>query len=105
MRGTSLSRATNAVVGCIMWALALASTASATPVIRSATVSYANNTITITGTGFGADAKGTLGAVALQTLSATQLQIVAAFPTNANPSSFVPGSYLLYVTFSNQLPV
>jgi collagen triple helix repeat protein len=105
MRGASLSRATTAVVGSIICVPALASTASATPVIRSATVGYANNTITITGTGFGADAKATLGTVALQTLSATQLQIVAAFPTNANLSSLVPGSYLLYLTFSNQLPV
>jgi hypothetical protein len=76
------------------------------PLVISATVDYAHNTLTINGQNFGSSPKVTLDAIGFPTtgnpISGTQ--IVANFPSDRAPSSFTPGIYFLTVTFKNQLP-
>jgi hypothetical protein len=73
------------------------------PVI-SATVDYTHNTLTISGQNFGSNPTVTLDALSFPTQSSASSQIVANFPSGKAPSSFVPGTYFLTVTFKNQLP-
>jgi hypothetical protein len=73
------------------------------PVINSAVVDYGHNTLTVSGTNFGSSPKITLGGVTLAAQSATATKIVANFPSTALPSSFVPGTYFLQITFSSGL--
>jgi hypothetical protein len=78
--------------------------ANAIPLISSSTVDYANNTLIINGSGFGANPRATLANTTLTTQSASTTKIVAAFPASAPASSFASGSYGLVVTFSNTIP-
>jgi hypothetical protein len=73
------------------------------PIINSTTVNYGNNTLTVSGTGFGLSPTIKLGSVTLTAQTATATQIVAAFPTASPPSGFLPGTYFLNITFSNRL--
>jgi hypothetical protein len=83
-----------------------AARAAGLPLVISATVDYAHNTLTISGQNFGSNPSVTLDAMAFQTQSSasTGTQIVANFPSGKAPSSFTPGTYFLTVTFKNQLP-
>ena len=72
--------------------------------INSATVDYTTNTLIIKGTGFGSNPHATVSSVTLNIQSSNATQIVAAFPNNALPASFVPGTYFLTITFGNALP-
>ncbi len=88
-----------------LFCLALLSTAGhaqiGLPVISSAVVDYGHNTLTVSGTNFGSSPKVMLGGVTLTAQSATATKIVATFPSTALPSSFVPGTYFLQITYSN----
>jgi hypothetical protein len=79
--------------------------AAGLPLVISATVDYAHNTLTITGQNFGSSPSVTLDSLAFpaQTPSSSS-QIVANFPSGKAPGSFTPGTYFLTVTFRNQLP-
>ena len=74
------------------------------PVVNGVTVNYAHQTLTIQGQHFGSAPVVTLNDLKLPTLSAASNQIVAGFPAGNPPLSFAPGSYLLLVTYKNQLP-
>jgi hypothetical protein len=74
------------------------------PLVISATVDYAHSTLTINGQSFGSNPAVTLDSLAFPTQSSASTKIVAAFPSGRAPSSFVPGTYFLTVTFKNQLP-
>jgi Protein of unknown function (DUF1566)/Collagen triple helix repeat (20 copies) len=74
------------------------------PVVISATVDYSHNTLTINGQNFGSAPAVKLDALAFATASSGSGQIVANFPSGKAPSSFIPGTYFLTVTFKNQLP-
>jgi hypothetical protein len=82
-----------------------ASQALGLPLVISATVDYSHNTLTITGQNFGSNPAVTFDALAFPTQVPTSgSQIVASFPSSRAPGSFTPGTYLLTVTFKNQLP-
>jgi Collagen triple helix repeat (20 copies) len=105
MRSNCFPRVRNAaVISAFLWLGLAAPLVHAVAVVNSATVDYTSNTLTIKGTGFGSNPVETLGIVALKTQSSTSTQIVASFPPNALPSSFIPGSYFLTISFSNVLP-
>jgi hypothetical protein len=70
------------------------------PIIESTAVNYVNNTLTVTGTGFGASPRVTLGTTVLTTRNYSATSIAAAFPSGSPPSSFTPGDYLLTITFN-----
>jgi hypothetical protein len=94
------------VLGICHGLLLLGLTASAAhaqfvPIINSAVVDYTKKTITLTGTSFGLSPAVNFDAMALTVQTATTTQIVAAFPAASPPSSFTPGTYFLYVKFSN----
>jgi Protein of unknown function (DUF1566)/Collagen triple helix repeat (20 copies) len=74
------------------------------PLVISATVDYSHNTLTISGQNFGTVSAVTLDSLAFTATSSTPNQIVANFPSGKAPSSFIPGTYFLTVTFRNQLP-
>jgi Protein of unknown function (DUF1566)/Collagen triple helix repeat (20 copies) len=74
------------------------------PVVISATVDYSHNTLTINGQNFGSAPAVKLDALAFATATSGTSQIVANFPSGKAPSSFIPGTYFLTVTFKNQLP-
>ena len=74
------------------------------PLVISATVDYAHNTLTINGQNFGGNPAVTLDSLAFPTQSSAINQIVANFPSGKAPSSFLPGTYFLTVLFKNQLP-
>jgi Protein of unknown function (DUF1566)/Collagen triple helix repeat (20 copies) len=74
------------------------------PLVISATVDYTHNTLTISGQNFGTVSAVTLDSLAFTATSSTPNQIVANFPSGKAPSSFIPGTYFLTVTFRNQLP-
>lgn len=79
--------------------------AAGLPLVISATVDYANNTLTITGLNFGSNPTVMLDALTFPTQGIpSSAQIVANFPTGKAPSSFTPGTYFLTVIFKNQLP-
>lgn len=78
--------------------------AAGLPLVISATVSYTQNTLTITGQNFGSNPTVTLDSLTFPTQSTASSQIVADFPNSSPPSSFMPGTYFLTVTFKNQLP-
>jgi hypothetical protein len=88
-----------------LFCLALLSTAGhaqiGLPVISSAVVDYSRNTLTVSGTNFGSSPKVTLGGVTLTAQTATATRIVANFPSTALPSSFIPGTYFLQITYSS----
>ncbi|MBI4481150.1 MAG: IPT/TIG domain-containing protein [Acidobacteria bacterium] len=66
-------------------------------VIASATLNFANNTITISGSNFKPDPVVRFGTVDLLVSSSNPSQIVAAFPAGSPASSLSPGTYLLSV--------
>jgi len=67
------------------------------PIVFGATVDTKANTLTLTGTHFGASPTVTLGGVLpLAVLSSNSTQIVTDLP-----ASLAPGSYLLFLQFSN----
>jgi hypothetical protein len=80
------------------------SQAGGLPLVISATVDYTHNTLTINGQNFGSSPNVTLDALAFTATSSSPNQIVANFPSGKVPSSFIPGTYFLTVTFRNQLP-
>jgi hypothetical protein len=82
-----------------------ASQAIGLPLVVSATIDYTHNTLTISGQNFGSNPAVTLDSMAFpaQTPS-SNAQIVANFPSGRAPSTFIPGTYFLTVTFKNQLP-
>jgi Protein of unknown function (DUF1566)/Collagen triple helix repeat (20 copies) len=83
----------------------LGARAGGLPLVISATVDTKLNTLTITGRNFGSSPSVTLDALAFPAQSpSSSSQIVANFPSGKTPSSFVPGTYFLTVTFRNQLP-
>jgi hypothetical protein len=84
--------------------ISVGSQAAGLPLVISATVDYSHNTLTISGQNFGSNPTVTLDALAFSTQSSGSSQIVANFPSGKVPASFVPGTYLLTVTFKNQLP-
>jgi hypothetical protein len=81
--------------------LTSAAQAQSFPLINSATIDYTTKTITIAGTNFGSSPAVTFDAMALTVQTATNTQIVAAFPSASPPSSFTPGTYFLNIRFSN----
>jgi outer membrane lipoprotein-sorting protein len=81
-----------------------ATQAGGLPLVISATVDYAHNTLTISGQNFGSGPTVTLDALAFPTQASASSQIVANFPSSRAPSSFTPGTYFLTLTFKNQLP-
>jgi hypothetical protein len=78
--------------------------AAGLPIVISATVDYAHNTLTITGQNFGSSPTVMLDSMTFPTMTSASKQIVADFPNTSPPSSFTPGTYFLTVTFRNQLP-
>ena len=79
--------------------------AAGLPLVISATVDYTHNTLTISGQNFGASPTVTLDALTFPAQSpSSSTQIVANFPSGKAPASFTPGTYILTVTFKNQLP-
>jgi hypothetical protein len=81
------------------------SRAAGLPLIGSATVDYSHNTLTISGQNFGSNPAVTLDSLVFPAqMPSSSSQIVASFPSGKVPSSFIPGTYFLTVTFKNQLP-
>jgi Protein of unknown function (DUF1566)/Collagen triple helix repeat (20 copies) len=82
--------------------------AAGLPIVISATVDYAHNTLTISGQNFGSSPAVTLDALTFPTQgnasTSSGTQVVASFPSGRAPLSFTPGTYFLTVTFKNQLP-
>jgi hypothetical protein len=79
--------------------------AAGLPLVISATVDYTHNTLTISGQNFGSNPAVTLDSMAFPAqIPSSSSQIVANFPAAKTPSSFIPGTYFLTVTFKNQLP-
>jgi hypothetical protein len=78
--------------------------AAGLPLVISATVDYIHGTLTINGQNFGSSPIVTLDALTFPTQSAAGKQIVANFPSDRAPSSFIPGTYFLTLQFRNQLP-
>ena len=90
------------LMGTIVFAVVLLARAygqvpPAQQVIASATLNFANNTITISGSNFRPDPVVRFGTVDLSVVSSTPSQIVAAFPAGSPASSLAPGTYLLSV--------
>lgn len=74
--------------------LSLPSQAAGLPLVISATVDYAHNTLTISGQNFGNNPAVTLDALAFPSQSpSSSSQIVANFPSGKAASSFTPGTY------------
>ncbi len=71
------------------------------PSLASAQVDYAHNTLIAFGANFGVSPKVSLGTVTLNVQSATDREIVAAFPAASALSRFVPGTYVLKILFSD----
>ena len=92
-----------AVIAAFGFAVAPAR-AAGLPLIVGATVDYTGNTITINGQNFGGSPNVTLDGKAFRTASIATSQIVADFPNGTPASSFTPGTYLLTITYKNQLP-
>jgi hypothetical protein len=78
--------------------------AAGLPLVISATVDYTHATLTINGQNFGSSPIVTLDALTFPTQTAASKQIVANFPSDRAPSSFIPGTYFLTLQFKNQLP-
>jgi Collagen triple helix repeat (20 copies) len=87
-----------------MGAMSAPANAQSFPLVVSATVDYHHRTLTISGKNFGKSPLVTLDAIAFQTKSSAANQVVANFPFDKAPSSFVPGTYFLTLVFKNQLP-
>jgi Protein of unknown function (DUF1566)/Collagen triple helix repeat (20 copies) len=95
------------VIAGVITLLGIASSpaqAAGLPLVISATVDYAHNTLTLSGQNFGNNPTVTLDALAFPTQSSASNQIVANFPSGKAPSSFTPGTYFLTVQFRNQFP-
>jgi hypothetical protein len=88
----------------LMGALSPAAQAAGLPLIVSATVDYTHNTLIISGRNFGSAPMVTLDSITFPTQSSAGSQVVASFPADKAPSSFVPGTYFLTLLFRNQLP-
>ena len=78
--------------------------AAGLPLVISATVDYAHGTLTVSGQNFGTNPTVMLDSLAFPVQSPGSGQIVAGFPVNRAPSTFVPGTYFLTLQFKNQLP-
>jgi hypothetical protein len=88
----------------LMGAVSTPAKAQSFPLVVSATVDYNHKTLTISGKNFGKSPIVTLDAIAFQTKSSAVNQVVANFPSDKAPSSFLPGTYFLTLVFKNQLP-
>src|ERR1700733_325602 len=78
--------------------------ASGFPLVLNTTVNSSSGTLTINGQNFGSNPVVTLNNASFQILQPGSSQIVAAFPSDKPLSTFTPGTYLLTLTFKNQLP-
>ena len=67
--------------------------------IDNAIVGYCQGTLTIFGMNFGASPQVRVGPVRLEVRSVNSRQVVAAFPGDAMPATFTPGTYLLTISF------
>ena len=88
----------------LMGALSSPAQSAGLPLIVSATVDYTHKTLVISGSNFGSAPMVTLDSITFPTQSSAGTQIVASFPNDKAPSSFVPGTYFLTLLFRNQLP-
>jgi hypothetical protein len=88
----------------LMGVLTAPAKAEGLPLVVSATVDYNHKTLTISGKHFGKSPIVTLDAITFQTSSSAGNQVVAKFPSDKAPSSFLPGTYFLTLVFKNQLP-
>ena len=78
--------------------------AAGLPLITSATVDYTHGTLTVSGQNFGSNPTLMLDSQPFPVQSPGSGQIVANFPMNRAPSTFVPGTYFMTLQFKNQLP-
>ena len=101
--GLTLHRALVAT-GLVFLAYAQPVTAAGLPVVNSSTVDYAQRALTINGVNFGTGPVVTLNSQSFPVLNSTSTQVVASFPPGYPPSSFVPGTYFLTLSYRNQLP-
>jgi hypothetical protein len=92
------------ILSALLGVLSSGSEAAGLPLVISATVDYAHNTLTISGQNFGISPAVTLDSLGFIPQSSSGSQIVANFPSGKAPASFTPGTYFLTVTFKNQLP-
>ena len=74
------------------------------PLVLNTTVNSSSGTLTINGQNFGSNPVVTLNNSSFPILQPGPSQIVAAFPSDKPLSTFTPGTYLLTLTFKNQLP-
>jgi len=88
----------------LMGALSSPAQSAGLPLIVSATVDYTHKTLVISGKNFGSAPMVTLDSITFPTQSSAGSQVVASFPADQAPSSFVPGTYFLTLLFRNQLP-
>jgi hypothetical protein len=88
----------------LMGALSPPAQSAGLPLIVSATVDYTHKTLVISGRNFGSAPMVTLDSITFPTQSSAGSQVVASFPADKAPSSFVPGTYFLTLLFRNQLP-
>jgi Protein of unknown function (DUF1566)/Collagen triple helix repeat (20 copies) len=75
------------------------------PVVLSTAVNSSSGTLTINGQNFGTGAAVTMNTTSFPITLSGANQILAAFPADKPVSTFTPGTYLLTLTFRNQLPV
>ena len=87
-----------------MGALSAPAQSAGLPLVVSATVDYTHNALIISGRNFGSAPAVTLDSITFPTQSSAGSQVVANFPADKPPSSFVPGTYFLTLLFRNQLP-
>ena len=93
---------------CIVFLMALGSSGPAQalgiPLIISTSVDSQHGTVIINGQNFGKAPVVNLNQLLFRTQSATTTQVIATFPDASPLSSFTPGTYVLTITFQNQLP-
>jgi len=79
--------------------------ASGLPLVLNTTVNSSSGTLTINGQNFGSSPVVTLNNSSFPIVQPSgSSQIVASFPNDKPLSTFTPGTYLLALTFKNQLP-
>lgn len=79
--------------------------ASGIPLVLNTTVNSSSGTLTINGQNFGSSPVVTLNNSSFPIVQPPgSSQIVASFPNDKPLSTFTPGTYLLTLTFKNQLP-
>jgi hypothetical protein len=89
------------ILTLVLPVLRLFAQAPGQPEITSTIIDYPTQRLTIAGSGFETGPRVSIGTVTLTIVSGTGSQLVAAFPAPTPLSSFLPGTYLLRVTFNN----